>query len=443
MTTTDTTEPLPFHLVGNYRPVTDEHTAFDLPVSGEVPAGLSGSFLRNGPNPIGASAHWFLGEGMVHGVRLEAGQARWYRNRFVRTASFTDGVAFMDQRGHRNFEASKANTHVVRHAGRILALVETSFPYLLTDDLETVGPCDFDGRLTTAMTAHPKVCWTTGEMHFFGYGHTPPYLTYHVVDAAGRLVTSRSIAVPRATMMHDFNLTEHFVVFMDLPIVFDLDMARTGDRLPFRFDPSCGARLGVLRRDDPQGNLRWFDIDPCYVFHALNAHDDGTVITIDVAREACPMIARTGNTDAVLWRWTIDLAGATVTERQLDDRPGILPRIDDRLIGQPARHGWVTSMPDPPDQKGSGAITVYDLLQETSTTHHFARGRVPGEAVFASADDQPGGPGWLLTYVYDAARDASDVVVLDPGHLDHEPVATIHLPVRAPYGFHGSWLPAT
>ena len=441
MTTIDASTA-PFHLAGNYRPVAEERTVFDLPVRGEVPAELCGSFLRNGPNPITPSDHWFLGEGMVHGLRLEDGRARSYRNRWVRTASFTGGVAFMDVHGRRNFAASKANTHVIRHAGRILALVETSFPYELTDELATVGPCDFEGRLTTAMTAHPKMCLPTGELHFFGYGHIPPYLTYYVVDAAGALVTSRAVDVPGATMMHDFNLTEHFVVFMDLPIVFDLQLAMAGDRLPYRFDDSYGARLGVLRRDDPHGEVRWFEIDPCYVFHALNAHDAGEVVTIDVVRIASPSRERSGNLDGVLWRWTIDLAAGTVTERQLDDRPGGLPRIDDRLTGYDAARGWITSMPDPSDREGSGAITVYDLVGGTSTTHDFKGGRVPGEAVFAPVDDRPGGRGWLLTYVYDPKRDASDVVVIDPDHPEDEPVAVIHLPTRVPYGFHGSWLPA-
>lgn len=441
MATTDV-PAVPFHLTGNYGPVTDEVTSFDLPVTGELPRELRGSFLRNGPNPTSAAAHWFLGEGMVHGVHLDGGQARWYRNRWVRTASFTGDATFMNRAGTRDFEASKANTHVVRHAGRILALVETSFPYEVTDDLETVGPHDFDGRLTTAMTAHPKVCPTTGEMHFFGYAYAPPFLTYHVADAAGRLVTSRDVDVPGATMMHDFNLTERFVVFMDLPIVFDLQLAMEGSPLPYRFDVSYGARLGVLRRDDPHGHVRWFEIEPCYVFHALNAHDDGGVVTIDVVRYPTVSIERTGIQDGVLWRWTIDLNRGTVTERQLDDRPGELPRIDDRLTGLPAARGWVTTMPEPSDLTASGAVTVHDLVRATSKTHHFEGGKVPGEAVFAPADESAGGPGWLLTYVYDPARDASDLVVLDADRPGDEPTATVHLPVRVPYGFHGSWLSA-
>jgi carotenoid cleavage dioxygenase len=244
-------------------------------------------------------------------------------------------------------------------------------------------------------------------------------------------------------MVHDFNLTERFVVFMDLPIVFDLGLAMAGEALPYRYDPSCGARLGVLRRDDPHGDVRWYEVEPCYVFHALNAYDDGARITIDVCRLAEPSRDRAGVLDARLWQWEVDLDTGTVLERQLDDRPGDLPRVDDRLTGLPARRGWITSMPGPDDPVAGGAITLYDLPAGTARTHRLTGGRVPSEAVFAPADDRPGGPGWLLTYVYDPARDASDLVVLDPDRPEDEPVAAVHLPARVPYGFHGSWLPAT
>lgn len=429
----------PFHLTGGYAPVDVETTATDLPVSGQLPEQLSGSFLRNGPNPAhGRSPHWFLGNGMVHGLRIEGGRARWYRNRYVRTSSFEHGATTFGTDGTRDLTAGSANTHVIRHAGRILALEETSLPYELTPELDTVGPVDFGGRLTTGFTAHPKLCPLTGELHAFAYGWTPPYLTYHVVDATGQLVVSRPIEVPGATMMHDANLTERFVVFMDLPAVFDLDLALQGT-MPYRWDPGYGARLGVLRRDDPFGAVRWFDIDPCYVFHPVNAHDDGSTITIDVVRH--PSLWSGADGPACLWRWRIDLASGTVAEEQLDDRSCEFPRVDDRLVGLDARRAWTTTMPRPESPGSSGAITVHDLHDGTSATHHFPAGQIPGEAVFAPVDDEPGGRGWLLAYVHDAGRGASDVVVLDPEQPAAPPVATVHLPVRVPHGFHGSWLP--
>lgn len=436
MTTTTTLDP--FHLTGNFRPVTSELTAFDLPVTGLIPDELDGLFVRNGPNPVsGTSSHWFLGNGMVHGVRLCDGRASWYRNRYVRTRRLTSGVSTVASDGTRDLTAGLGNTHVIRHAGRILALEEASLPYELTNELDTVGPHDFGGRLTGPMTAHPKICPSTGELHFFGYDFAAPFLTYYVAGADGALVACQAIDVPRATMMHDFNLTERFVVFMDLPAVFDLELALAGT-MPYRFDPTCGARFGVLRRDDPDGAVRWFDIDPCYVFHQLNAHDDGHTITIDAVRHETLWFEGDA-LPAQLWRWTIDLSTGRVSDRQLDDRACEFPRVDDRQVGRAARRGWVTCTPRD-DRHGTGAIAVHDLVANTKVSHTFGPGRVPSEAVFAPADNTAGGRGWLLTYVYDSTHDRSDLVVLDAENPAAQPVAVVRLPARVPYGFHGSWL---
>ncbi|UKY51509.1 carotenoid oxygenase family protein [Streptomyces inhibens] len=438
-TASESTAPAP-HMAGNFAPVTEELTAYDLPVTGVIPPELSGWFLRNGPNPRDAdSPHWFFGDGMVHGLRLEGGRAVSYRNRWVRTSTFTDGVRPVDAQGRRNLAAGVANTHIVRHAGRTLALVETSFPYEVDcrpgHELETIGAHDFGGRLTTAMTAHPKTCPTTGELHFFGYGGpTPPYLTYHRADATGELVISRPIDVPGLTMMHDFHLTAGHVIFMDLPVVFD----RSRRGMPYSWAPEYGARLGVLRRDDPYGEVRWFSIDPCYVFHSLNAHDDGDQrIVLYVSRYA----DYGGMSPSHLWRWTIDLASGTVAEEQLDDQFCEFPRVDDRLAGQPARFGHAMTGELPGTGPIPGALLRYDLQTGAVVRHDFGPGRTPGEAVFAPADDRPGGPGWLITYVYDATTDTSDLVVLDAEDISADPVATVHLPQRVPYGFHGNWLP--
>ena len=168
----------------NYAPVTDELTEFDLPVEGAIPAELDGWYLRNGPNPRQATAHWFTGDGMIHGVRIEGGRAAWYRNRWVQTDSFKEDFPLYNADGTRNLRAAKANTHVVNHAGKTLALVESSLPYEISNDLETLGAYDFGGKLVDSMTAHPKICPTTGELHFFGYGNIfEPHVSYHRADA--------------------------------------------------------------------------------------------------------------------------------------------------------------------------------------------------------------------------------------------------------------------
>jgi carotenoid cleavage dioxygenase-like enzyme len=430
-----------FFKVGNYAPVTDELTEFDLPVEGAIPAELDGWYLRNGPNPRQASAHWFTGDGMIHGVRIEGGRAAWYRNRWVRTDSFAADFPLHNADGTRNLRASVANTHVVNHAGKTLALVESSLPYEITNDLQTVGAYDFGGKLVDSMTAHPKICPTTGELHFFGYGSIfEPYVTYHRADPNGELTINRPVDVKAHTMMHDFALTAEHIIFMDLPIVFNLDIAlKGGSDMPYRWDDDYGARLGVMRRDDPFGPIRWFEIDPCYVFHVANAHDtaDGKSIVLQAVRY--PELWRDNggfDVEGVLWSWTIDLAAGTVTERQLDDRAVEFPRIDDRLAGLPARYAVSV---------GTNSLLRYDLTTGGAVEHTFGTadfpGR-PGEAVFVPATAGPAdeGNGWYLGYVYDRARNGSDLVILDAADFAGKPVARIKLPQRVPHGFHGNWI---
>jgi carotenoid cleavage dioxygenase-like enzyme len=427
-----------FFQQGNYAPVADELTEFDLPVEGAIPAELDGWYLRNGPNPRQATAHWFTGDGMIHGVRLVGGRAAWYRNRWVRTDSFKEDFPLYNTDGTRNLRAAVANTHVVNHAGKTLALVESSLPYEITNDLETVGAYDFNGKLVDSMTAHPKICPTTGELHFFGYGNIfQPHVTYHRADANGELTINRPLDVKALTMMHDFALTAGHVIFMDLPIVFNLDIALKGDSdMPYRWDDNYGARLGVLRRDDPYGEVRWFEIDPCYVFHVANAYDNGSSIVLQAVRY--PELWRNGggfDADGMLWTWTIDLASGRVTERQLDDRAVEFPRIDDRLATLPARYAVSV---------GDGKLVRYDLTTGDAVEHAFGTAESqggPGEAVFVPAS----GPadessGWYLGYVYDPARDGSDLVIIDASDFAGPPVARIKLPQRVPYGFHGNWI---
>jgi carotenoid cleavage dioxygenase len=438
---------LPVFRRGNYAPVHDELTSFDLPVEGNIPAELNGWYLRNGPNARAGAAHWCVGDGMVHGVRLENGRAAWYRNRWIRTESFEqpslNGLYNPD--GSRNLHASTANTHVVRHAGKTLALMEFSLPYEISNDLETVGVYDFSGKLTDSMTAHPKICRTTGELHFFGCGNIlEPHVVYHRADAEGQLTINRPIDVPALTMMHDFALTAEHVVFLDLPLVFDLGVALSPQNeqemrdLPYRWDDNYRARLGVLRRNDPYGPVRWLDIDPCYVFHIANAYDVTTPgensIVLEVVRY--PEMWRANSEfgiDAALWRWKLDLDTGTVAQSQLDDRGVEYPRADDRLASTPARYSVAV---------GHGALVRYDLARDTASEHRFSGGGAPSEAVLAPAVGQSDElAGWYLSYVYDPVNESSDLVVIDASDFEGEPVARIRLPRRVPHGFHGSWLP--
>lgn len=446
MTTID--ERPPAHLRGNGRPVTEELSLTDLAVTGTLPPELDGHYVRNGANPLtGTSPHPFFGDGMVHGVRLRDGRVDWYRNRYVHTP-FIDNpdLDILDPAVLLDMTASKANTHVIGHAGRILALEEGHFPYVLDAELDTVGPLDFAGALAGSFTAHPKICPVNGELVAFGYSAFEPYLRYLRVSAAGELVQTEAITVGGPTMMHDFNVTTNHVVFMDLPAVFDLEMAARGE-MPIRWSDDYPARLGVMPRTGTDADVRWYDIDPCYVFHPLNAYEDGDTIVLDVARLS--HVWRDSMMDfppSHLWRWTIDTVSGRVKEEQLDDRCAEFPRVPDALVGRPHRYGYMMVSPDAESfedpRRQVGTILKYDQLTGTCDELSLGRGSLSSEPVFvpaegATAEDD----GYLMTFVYDADTDASRFVVLDAATMDATPVATVALP-RIPFGFHGSWIPS-
>lgn len=431
----------PFHLQGNFAPVVDEVTLTDLPVTGAIPKELNGRFFRNGSNPkSGTSAHWFMGNGMLHGVRLEGGRAVWYRNRYVRTPLLENAeAAAIRPDGSTDMSASLANTHIVAHAGKILALEEGHFPWIVSKDLDTIGVHDFGGKLKSSMTAHPRICPETGELLFFGYSALPPYLTYHRVARDGTLVQSEEITVKGPTMMHDWNVTRNYVVFMDLPMVFDLSMLATGG-IPIRWSDDYGARLGVMPRNGSNKDVVWYEIEPSYVFHPMNAYEDGDNIVLDVARfKKLAFSPQDGEgTPSVLHRWVIDRKAGKVREQPLDDQPADFPRIADERVGLKNRFGYMTGLPADMGEFG-GQLLKYDLTTGNSSAWRLPKGDGAGEPVFAragKAEDE----GYVLTFIYDAKRGASDLAVIDAQNFEKGPIARVHLPRRVPYGFHGSWI---
>jgi len=434
---------LPFYMQGNFAPVDREVTETRLAVDGRIPDGLRGLYLRNGPNPRGGDpGHWFLGDGMIHGVRLEGGRASWYRNRWVRTRTFEEGAPFVREDGTLDHSAAVANTNVIGHARRIYALVESSFPTEMDAGLGTLGTNDFGGRLQTAFTAHPKICPTTGELHAFGYRFAPPWLTYLRLDAAGELVQVEEIPIRGPVMMHDFAITENHVIWMDLPVLFSPEAIAEGGSMPYRWNDDYGARLGVMPRGGRGDQVRWLEIDPCFVFHPMNAFEEGGRIHLDVARYAELWRGSSASfNSACLHRFSIDLEDGKVSEQALDDRAIEFPRVDPRREGRPNRYGYAVVDPiaggGPPT-----ALAQYDLRSATPSIHDFGAGRAPGEGVFVPArPDAAENEGFVMAYVYDSAREASDLVILAADDFAGEPVATVHLPVRVPFGFHGNWVP--
>jgi len=439
-------EDVPVHLRGNGRPESVEHSLSNLTVKGSLPPELDGRYIRTGANPFtGYSDHPFAGDGMVHGIRIRDGKAEWYRNRFVQTPFITNpDINAADPAVMMDMTMSKANTHVMGHAGRLLVMEEAHFPYVIDGDMNTVGPLDFDGVLTSSFTAHPKIRPETGEMLAFGASVIPPHLRYYRISADGKMVHVEDITIGGPVMMHDFNITRNHVIFMDLPAVFDMQKAMTGDGMPIGWDENYPSRFGVMPRDGNDSQVKWFELNPCYVFHPMNSYEEGDKIILDVLRY--DYVWRDSAIDmppAALWRFTLDLTTGQSHEQQLDDVATEFPRVAESLVGLKHRYGYAMRLDDR-DQIGDsissrGGIRKYDCETGATADIDYGPGRTGGEPVFVpSANSKAEDDGYLMTYVYDENKDASEFVIMDAASMDNEPIATVDLP-RIPNGFHGSW----
>ncbi len=448
------------YLNSNFAPVRAEITTDNLKVIGELPANLSGMFVRNGPNPqwspIG-QYHWFDGDGMLHGVRISNGQAS-YSNRYVQTQAWKieqaagkavwSGLLEPPQMDNpHGAYKNTANTALVWHAGQVLALNEGGAPHAIkVPDLETKGEYTYNGKLVSAFTAHPKVDPDIGEMMFFGYSFTPPYLQYSIVSAAGELLRTVPINLPMGVMMHDFAITENYTIFMDLPLTFNPERMQRGESL-MMFERDRPSRFGIVPRYGDNSNIRWFESSPCYVFHTLNAYEVQDEIVLVACRMNATTVLNASNSQPDLeadiprlHRWRFNLSTGKVQEEMLDDVPAEFPRINENYLGQLTRYGYAGRMAKNSLPLFDGLIK-YDLSNGKSHTHEFGRGRYGGETVFApslnaTAEDD----GWLVTFVYDEDLETSELVVINAQDVTSEPIARVIIPQRVPYGFHGTWI---
>jgi carotenoid cleavage dioxygenase len=436
----------PYWEQGNFAAVSTEEVSSDLEVTGSLPPELSGLFVRNGSNPpSGTSSHWFLGDGMLHGVRLQKGRAQWYRNRYVNTADHNGEVPAGSPPGGK---VGQSNVSVYHHAGKLLSLGEVGWPYqIATADLSTVGVWDGNGRFVNNVTAHPKTDPATGRMHFFGYELFRPEFNYFVADRAGTVDHVARIELERAVMIHDFAITERDAVFWVGPVQFGLDPSGRND-IPFHWDPTGPCKLGVLPLDGDASQIRWVQVPPCFVFHGLNAHRDGDDIVVNLHRLDEAFGPRGDLVESYLTEWRVGTAGSelTLSQRRLFDRSMDLPTHDRRHTGRATRHGWCATTTQPKDsasgQFDMAGICHVDLHTGKEDLWEDLPNRHAGEGFFVPASDSaPEGEGWILTYLWDRRTDRSSFAVFDAQHVARGPVAEVQLPVRVPYGFHGWWVP--
>ena len=453
------------HLSGALAPVRTEDD-FELEVVGRIPDALAGAYYRNGPNPQFDPQGPYLGifgDGMIHGFFLEptndGGRAR-YRNRWVRTprwqAENKAGRPLFGFWGSprdpsvADVDPGTANTHVVQHAGKLLALDEHGEPFEV--DLQGL---DRGGFLNTGgkRTAHPKMDPETGEMIWFAYwagpGRFSSLIDYGVTDQTGTVTRRDRFAAPYASMIHDFMVTRNYVMFPVLPLTGDIQRAKKG-LPPLAWEPARGGFIGVMKRTAGVDSIRWFEIEPRFFLHSMNAWEDGEKIHCEVTEFPHPPVFPNADgspgtlAEGSLTRWTINLADNTnrAKHEQIDDLNSEMPRIDDRFAGQPYRHGWYIANIGSRNPLVHNTIAHIDLKTGTRTVRTLGPGDMAGEPVFVPrSSSAPEGDGYIITVVYREATNASELLILNAQDIAGKPAAVLKVPRRVPGGFHGNFVP--
>ncbi|HEX4534195.1 MAG TPA: carotenoid oxygenase family protein, partial [Rhizomicrobium sp.] len=432
------------YLSGNFAPVRAEDDFPALKITGAWPKEIRGTLYRNGPNPQfdprDAHHHWFAGDGMIHAFEIADGRVN-YRNRYVHTPKYelehaaghalfgTFGNPMTSDPSVIGKDSGVANTNIVWHAGRLLALEEAHQPFEL-DPVTLEARCyrDYAG-VAKRFTAHPKIDPQTGELVFFGYsageGFFSDQMAFGIADRTGTVTRLDMFKAPFCSMVHDFFVTKNYALFPILPLTGSLPRVMGGGPA-FAWEPDKGSHIGVLRRDAGVETIRWFTTDPCYVFHPMNMWEDGDKIYADVMQyETAPLFPNADGSAnppnaARLARWTFDLAdnSNTVKREYIDDLAGEFPRLDERFAGLKYRHGYFAA--DVKEERAIrfDSIVHLDFASGMRSVHTFAAGDVPGEPIFVPRSaTAPEGDGWLLTNVYRGSENRSDLVVFEAGDV--------------------------
>lgn len=459
-------------LSGQMTPTSQELDVASCKVTGEIPSNLRGKFVQNGPNPrfepLGRY-HMFDGDGMLHAIDFEDGRVS-YKNRWIRTPmlqaemkagrALYPGLANLmdfpdpDLVGDAGPIKNPANTHIVKHAGKLLALYETGMPVEIADDLETLGIRDFDGKLPGGITAHPRIDPETQEMFFFAYSPFPPYLRYFAADAEGNLVHSIELSIPAPTMIHDFLITDEHAVFLDSPVVFNMEAATDGGPM-VKYSPENGTRLGVIPRYGQPDDITWYEIENGHVQHFWNAWHENGVVELSGTFNSNPQFGMdTGDEDVesssasaqagVATRFKIDLAKGEASVERFDDLEGDFCRFNDDMNGTRTRHHYMGAFRDDRSVIGQfDTVVKYDDQTNARETWFSGRGHHIGEAAFAPDPSRSGeDDGWLLFTDHDHAENTTDVCVMDAQNVEAGPIARVHMPQKLPFGFHVNWFKA-
>lgn len=465
-------------LKGYYEPLTAECTSPDLVIEGEMPTDLNGTFYRNGPNPQFPPEneyHFFTGDGMIHAFKFDNGRVS-HMNRWARTERFKiekrlDGSFFS---GMNPLETDPklldfvltdkegvANTSVIYHGGRLLLLEEGHLPFEMDPDtLESHGAWNYYGKLNTVMTAHPKLDPVSGELVAFCYMATGPFsddLGYYKIDKEGFLTEYHTFKTPYSAMVHDFVVTENYVIFPIMPICGSLDRAMVGGP-PFAWEPERGTHVGVMPRNGTPEDIQWIEADPCYVFHFANGYEkDGQIILDACHFESPPLFPMADGTPTPanihprLNRWAIDMDGdkpVAISMNYTAEVSGEFPVIDPRYAMREYQHTWFASTDRtipaaiPDSDYVYNAIAHFNVANNETDMYAFENGYVSEPMFVAKSDGAGEGEGYVLTCVYDIGTNTSALCVFDAQNIAAGPLAKAKVSHRVPVCFHGTWKPA-
>jgi len=457
------------YLQGNYAPVDEER---DVPhdglrVEGEVPPQLTGAYMRDGANVAFQPNHYVYpldGDGMIHAMYFNDGRVH-YRNRWVETSHLQTERKFgrtlygsvgkllevpqevIAAGGEPNPVRNTANTNVLYHGGKLLAMWEGGFPHLLNNDLSTVGLYDYDGALQPgdALTAHPKVCPDTGQLISCTQRWDSPAYNVQIFDRNAKPLRTIPVEFSRKGIIHDLQITENYVVIFYAPAFHSLERAMRGED-PFLWEPEQGTRIVVIPRDGRSENIV-FETDAFFSWHFCNGFESGGKIVIDyIWINSIPFTQAQGTgvekQPRRLYRMTLDLASKAVTNEQFSDIFSEFSRVDERRMGKPYRYGFAASSNrDWGDAHGYNCTGQFDFERGTTQLWEYGPEANAGEPVHVpNPDSEREEDGWVMCFVYNPGEGAF-LSVLSAGDVTQGPVAKIHIPGRVPNGFHANWMP--
>jgi len=444
-------------------------------IEGEIPPDLSGTLFRNGPGLLEVKGdrygHPFDGDGMICAITF-ANQKAHFANSYVKTPEYLAeqaagkilyrGVFGTQKPGGllQNIFNLKlkniANTNVIYHGEKLLALWEASRPYRLDPQtLETMGIEDFNGKLAASevFTAHPKLDPQTGKMWAFGVDAGPKStINLYTVDGLGNFSKEYSHQVPGFCFLHDFAFTPNYAIFAQnpvsfnpLPFVLGLKTAATCIELK----PQTPTKLLIMGRD---GSLITLETDPCFIFHHCNAFEQGDEIILDsVCYADYPKLGADVDFRQVdfnrvipghLWRFYINLRSRQVRREIITARSLEFPVVHPNYVGQPYQYAYMGTIAQDGGNAPLQAILKVNVHTGEQEVHSFAPRGFVGEPIFIpKPDGKNEDDGWLAVLVFDASQERSDVVILDAANMTT--VATLHLKHHVPYGLHGSFTTKT